>query len=113
MALIAIERFMGYSTLWTTKMQFSLATVLAIAALSTSALACQCSVNGNWDNARTQSCCNELGGIFQNGHDCLASSISEHLSQFRSCCGGQSDCDYPSLQEEELDAAAPGEKPAL
>ncbi|KAF3491805.1 uncharacterized protein GIQ15_01322 [Arthroderma uncinatum] len=78
-------------------MQFSNILIAAMAMLSTSALACKCYVNGNQDTAKTQSCCGQLGGIFANGNDCAASSISEHLSNFRSCCGGQSDCDYPRV----------------
>ncbi|EEQ28201.1 conserved hypothetical protein [Microsporum canis CBS 113480] len=76
-------------------MQFANIFITAIAMLTTSAVACKCFVNGNQDNARTESCCGQLSGIFNNGDDCAASSISEHLSNFRSCCGGQSDCDYP------------------
>ncbi|KAE8339937.1 hypothetical protein BDV24DRAFT_134767 [Aspergillus arachidicola] len=51
-----------------------------------------------------------FNGVFRGGNDCLASSISERLSNFRRCCGGQSDCDYPhlaetaaGLEEQELD----------
>ncbi|KAI1951258.1 hypothetical protein LOZ57_001813, partial [Ophidiomyces ophidiicola] len=61
---------------------------------------CKCYVNGNRDDGRTESCCRQLGGVFRFGNDCLAGSISEHLSNFRRCCGGQSDCDYPGLDED-------------
>ncbi|KAI8631686.1 hypothetical protein F5Y19DRAFT_424566 [Xylariaceae sp. FL1651] len=77
-------------------MQLTRFVVAAIAAmLSSSALACKCISNGVEDVARTESCCGELSGVFQDGNDCEASSISEHLSNFRDCCGGQSDCDFP------------------
>ncbi|KAI0012688.1 hypothetical protein F4779DRAFT_567586 [Xylariaceae sp. FL0662B] len=84
------------------KMQFSKITAVAIATmLSNPALACKCYVNGAQDVARTQSCCSQQGGVFQDGNDCQAASISEHLSGFRSCCGGQSDCDFPAADEAE------------
>ncbi|EFX01836.1 hypothetical protein CMQ_8302 [Grosmannia clavigera kw1407] len=68
---------------------------IALAAmLSTPVLACKCQVGGSEDVARTQDCCGRLNGVFRYGNDCEASSISQHLSNFRSCCGGQSDCDY-------------------
>ncbi|KAL7628429.1 hypothetical protein AAE478_002632 [Parahypoxylon ruwenzoriense] len=80
-----------------------IAAVAVATILSTPALACKCYVNGNQDTARTQSCCNQLGGNFLNGNDCQAASISEHLSNFRSCCGGQSDCDFPAAEEAEAE----------
>ncbi|KAI1085131.1 hypothetical protein F5B20DRAFT_575596 [Whalleya microplaca] len=80
------------------KMQFSQIFVLAVAAISTPALACKCYVNGNQDNGKTQSCCSQQGGNFVSGNDCQAASISEHLSNFRSCCGGSSDCDFPDKE---------------
>ncbi|KAA8646128.1 hypothetical protein EYZ11_005517 [Aspergillus tanneri] len=81
-------------------MQFSSIFTMAVAVmLSAPTLACKCFVNGNQDVGRTQSCCNSLSGVFRGGNDCLASSISERLSNFRRCCGGQSDCDYPHLAE--------------
>ncbi|KAH8734489.1 hypothetical protein BGZ61DRAFT_527826 [Ilyonectria robusta] len=47
------------------------------------------------------SCCNDLGGVWQFGNDCRASSISEHLRGFDLCCKGQgSDCDYPHKRDE-------------
>ncbi|KAI5862512.1 hypothetical protein GGS23DRAFT_597317 [Durotheca rogersii] len=70
-----------------------LAAVAVAAFLTAPALACKCFVDGGQDDARTQSCCGELNGITA-GDDCRANSISEHLSDFRSCCGGQSDCDF-------------------
>ncbi|KAE8418985.1 hypothetical protein BDV36DRAFT_294634 [Aspergillus pseudocaelatus] len=83
-------------------MQISSIFILTVAAmLSAPALACKCNVNGNQDAGKTRSCCNSLNGVFHGGNDCLASSISERLSNFRKCCGGQSDCDYPHLAEAE------------
>ncbi|GAB1191288.1 hypothetical protein APSETT444_000460 [Aspergillus pseudonomiae] len=82
------------------KMQFSsIFTITVVAMLSAPALACKCYVNGNQDAGKTRSCCNSLNGVFRGGNDCLASSISERLSNFRRCCGGQSDCDYPHLAQ--------------
>ncbi|KAL4746938.1 hypothetical protein BDW72DRAFT_197197 [Aspergillus terricola var. indicus] len=77
------------------------ATLSLLALLSTPSLACKCFVNNRQDNSRTESCCRQLNGVFRDGNDCAANSISERLSQFRSCCGGQSDCDFPRLAEEE------------
>jgi uncharacterized membrane protein len=83
-------------------MRFLSLTAVAVAAmLSVPALSCKCFVNGNADNGRTESCCNDLHGVFRFGNDCAASSISEHLSNFRRCCGGQSDCDYPKTEQTE------------
>ena len=50
--------------------------------------------------ALTKPCCGKLSGTVS-GNDCTASSISEHLSDFRNCCGDQSDCDYPSKRDAE------------
>lgn len=69
--------------------------------LSTPALACKCYTNGHVVTADTRRCCGQLNGVFRGGNDCLASSISEHLSNFRACCGGHSDCDYPDILENE------------
>lgn len=89
---------------------YYMAVVAAAAVLATPALACKCFVNGNQDDGKTQSCCNELNGVFRYGNDCAASSISEHLSNFRSCCGGQSDCDYPKEADEEEEKAGDGQQ---
>ncbi|GFF34946.1 hypothetical protein IFM46972_04405 [Aspergillus udagawae] len=85
-------------------MQFSSIATVAIAALLTApSLACKCYVNGNRDDGRTHSCCDRFRGVFWYGNDCKAGSISEHLSDFRNCCGGSSDCDYPGLALEETE----------
>ncbi|KZV92842.1 hypothetical protein EXIGLDRAFT_717812 [Exidia glandulosa HHB12029] len=77
-----------------------LAIVLLAVAAAFPAEACKClDVGGGNNVGNTQNCCASLGGSFQGGNDCAASSISEHLSNFRSCCqsrGSQtSDCDFP------------------
>ncbi|RYP36576.1 hypothetical protein DL767_003280 [Monosporascus sp. MG133] len=74
-------------------------TILFSSTIFTPTLACKCFVNGIQDDAGTMRCCVQLNGVFRNGNDCLASSISERLSNFRACCGGNSDCDYPSPDE--------------
>lgn len=71
------------------------AKIIAIAFAAT-AMACKCG-----DRSRTKACCDGLSGEYV-GNDCKASSISEHLSNFRSCCLGKSDCDYPHKREDEL-----------
>ncbi|KAH9910778.1 uncharacterized protein BXZ73DRAFT_57767 [Epithele typhae] len=73
--------------------------VLAVAA-AIPTQACKCiDSNGSQNVGNTKTCCASLNGAFLNGNDCNASSISEHLSNFRSCCeshGSQtSDCDFP------------------
>ncbi|ORY59154.1 uncharacterized protein BCR38DRAFT_304213, partial [Pseudomassariella vexata] len=70
-----------------------IATVAVAAMLSTTGLACKCFTNGNPNDGQTRTCCSQYHGVFH-GNDCAASSISEHLRGFRSCCGGQSDCDF-------------------
>jgi hypothetical protein len=81
-------------------MHFSNVPALAIAALLiTPSLACKCYLNGKKNTPKTKNCCIKEHGVFQDGNDCKASSISEHLSAFRNCCGGQSDCDFPSEKE--------------
>lgn len=82
-------------------MQFSTIVLSAIAFFA-GAEACKCLNNGggvNW--GASEACCHQQNGSWRNGNDCAASSISEHLSNFRSCCkrsGAQtSDCDYPRL----------------
>ena len=80
-------------------MRFSTLTI-AITALMAGAQACQC-VNNGADIEKTRDCCERLGGNFVNGKDCQASSISEKLSNFRSCCrerGMTSDCDCPTCK---------------
>lgn len=82
-------------------MQLSSIITLTIAAiLSGPTLACKCTTNGSEDSARTESCCGSLSGTYSDG-DCAAGSISESLSDFRSCCGGLSDCDFPKKREDE------------
>lgn len=77
-------------------MHFSCVAATAIAAmLSAPSLACQCFSGDRVDVGKTHGCCNGLGGVFVNGDNCQAGSISERLSNFRRCCDGQSDCDYP------------------
>ena len=71
----------------------ALATVLAI-----SAEACKCNVDHVNHNARTQLCCESLGGVYKSG-DCAANSIANQLSGFSKCChagGFVSDCKCPS-----------------
>lgn len=68
--------------------------------LAATGQACKCNPGGVENVAQTQFCCTQLGGVFQDGNDCEASSISEHLSNFRSCCGGSSDCDFPTKRDE-------------
>ncbi|KAF9065654.1 hypothetical protein BDP27DRAFT_1228647 [Rhodocollybia butyracea] len=77
-----------------------LAFVLVAIVAAIPAHACKCLDAGGSNNVgNTQSCCGSLGGSFQDGNDCAAGSISEHLSNFRSCCEGDgsvtSDCDFP------------------
>ncbi|KAL2204637.1 hypothetical protein CC79DRAFT_916004 [Sarocladium strictum] len=68
-----------------------------VAMLSVPTEACKCyRTEGGQNKGATHKCCNDLGGVFLNGNDCNAGSISEHLRQFDRCCKGQgSDCDYP------------------
>ncbi|THU92372.1 hypothetical protein K435DRAFT_862546 [Dendrothele bispora CBS 962.96] len=72
--------------------------LLVIMTLVSSSAACKCVTNGANQVGATESCCNSLGGDF-NTDDCAAGSISEHLSNFRSCCQSSgavtSDCDFP------------------
>ncbi|KAL0467555.1 hypothetical protein QR685DRAFT_481025 [Neurospora intermedia] len=80
-------------------MQFSTVLLSAIAFFA-GAEACKClAFGGNYDLGASHSCCDQQHGSWRNGNDCAASSISEHLSNFRTCCksrGSQtSDCDYP------------------
>ncbi|KAH9932129.1 uncharacterized protein BXZ73DRAFT_101504 [Epithele typhae] len=75
--------------------------VVLAAAAAIPAQACKCiDSNGGQNAVNTQFCCASLDGSFQFGDDCAASSISQHLSNFRSCCrirGSQtSDCNFPS-----------------
>lgn len=79
----------------------NIAAVALAAMMSTPALACKCFVNGRPNSARTRTCCRRYDGVFRGGNDCLASSISEDLRGFRSCCGGRSDCDFPRIAEDE------------
>jgi hypothetical protein len=85
-------------------MQFLNLFLVAAATLSiTEACKCVAGSNGVADPAKTQSCCDFLGGTFQFGDDCQADSISGDLSTFASCCrdfdnaqAGGSDCDCPT-----------------
>ncbi|KAH9917115.1 uncharacterized protein BXZ73DRAFT_105593 [Epithele typhae] len=48
--------------------------------------ACKCLGKKGHNNVQhTHKCCNQLDGSFQGGNDCEASSISEHLREFRAC----------------------------
>ena len=70
----------------------------ALLAVVASVEACKCMNGGTVDTGVTQGCCGSLKGNFRNGNDCQAGSISEHLSNFWSCCsnsGRRSDCDCP------------------
>ncbi|KAJ7743891.1 hypothetical protein B0H14DRAFT_3514802 [Mycena olivaceomarginata] len=60
----------------------------------------------------TQPCCAQLNGNYNSANgDCAAGSISEHLSNFRSCCQTwqlnnvrlTSDCDFPKRALEDLE----------
>ncbi|KAA8629567.1 hypothetical protein SMACR_08681 [Sordaria macrospora] len=82
-------------------MQFSTILLSAIAFFA-GAEACKClNSGGGFNKGASEACCHQQNGSWRNGNDCAASSISEHLSNFRSCCknsGAQtSDCDYPRL----------------
>ncbi|KAK7962798.1 uncharacterized protein PG986_003623 [Apiospora aurea] len=70
--------------------------IAALAMLTGTGLACQCFTDGKPDDARTKTCCREQDGTFIKPGQCQVSSISEHLKEFRACCGGHSDCDFPS-----------------
>lgn len=72
----------------------NIAAIAITAMMASPAIACKCFRGGRKDNAATQRCCRRYSGVFRGGDDCLASSISEDLRGFRSCCGGQSDCDF-------------------
>ena len=62
--------------------------LLAVAAmLSVPICTCKCKDgSGNAVDGATESCCAEVGGVWQDGNDCQASSISELLSNFETCC---------------------------
>ncbi|KAJ7238688.1 hypothetical protein C8J57DRAFT_113625 [Mycena rebaudengoi] len=87
-------------------MQLSNIFLVAIAAFASTSYACKCVINGGSHPEATQPCCSQLGGNYNSGNgDCAAGSISEHLSNFRSCCNTwllnnqplTSDCDFPGL----------------
>lgn len=81
-------------------MYFNRIAIAAVASmLATTGLACQCFVNGSPADSLTEVCCAQENGVFEAPGQCMASSISESLSGFRSCCGGQSDCDFPTKKE--------------
>ena len=82
------------------KMQFN-TILITLFALLASSDACKCVQGGSHPKA-TKACCNKLDGNFVGGNDCAAGSISEHLSEFRTCCKGKgftSDCDFPLTDE--------------
>ncbi|KAH6991155.1 hypothetical protein BKA56DRAFT_727187 [Ilyonectria sp. MPI-CAGE-AT-0026] len=83
-------------------MQFFQLALFGLAAMVSVSDACKCyRTNGGTNNGATHKCCNDLGGVWQFGNDCRASSISEHLRGFDLCCKGQgSDCDYPHKRDE-------------
>jgi hypothetical protein len=58
--------------------------LLAVAAmLSVPTNACKClDGSGNAVDSATSTCCRSVGGVFQDGNDCKASSISESLSGY-------------------------------
>ncbi|KAF9066378.1 hypothetical protein BDP27DRAFT_1227569 [Rhodocollybia butyracea] len=77
-----------------------LAFVLVAVLAAIPAHACKCLDPGGANNVgNTHNCCSKLNGSFQDGNDCAANSISEHLSNFRTCCERSgsvtSDCDFP------------------
>ncbi|KAF8212617.1 hypothetical protein K438DRAFT_1957234 [Mycena galopus ATCC 62051] len=83
--------------------------LVAIVALATTSHACKCVINGGSHPEATGPCCSELSGNFDSSDgDCAAGSISEHLSNFRSCCQTwflnnvalTSDCDFPGALAE-------------
>ncbi|KAF2468390.1 uncharacterized protein BDR25DRAFT_56839 [Lindgomyces ingoldianus] len=77
---------------------FKLIAVVTATILSTTE-ACKCLIGGSSSPIGTHACCNQIGGNFQFGDDCQASSIANSLSSFHSCCrgiGGPSDCGCPS-----------------
>ncbi|KIK53614.1 hypothetical protein GYMLUDRAFT_250202 [Collybiopsis luxurians FD-317 M1] len=86
-------------------MQFSsIFFAVIIAALASTSNACKCVINGGSHPEATGPCCSQLNGDFDSSDgDCAAGSISEHLSNFRSCCQTwllnnvplTSDCDFP------------------
>ncbi|KAJ7342331.1 hypothetical protein DFH08DRAFT_811425 [Mycena albidolilacea] len=94
-------------------MQLSNIFLVAIAALVSTSDACKCVINGGSHPEATQPCCSQLSGNYNSGNgDCAAGSISEHLSNFRSCCTTfelnnvalTSDCDFPKLADlEQID----------
>lgn len=79
------------------EMQFhNLVLMFAASILVIPSEACKCDVDGQAVTVYTQGCCQTLGGVFQYGNDCAASSISDILSEFQWCCMGvnaNSDCD--------------------
>ena len=62
--------------------------LLAVAAmLSIPTNACKClDGSGKAVDSATNDCCISVNGVFQDGNDCKASSISESLSGFETCC---------------------------
>lgn len=91
--LTSLARLVFLSPYYTThNMKLFHLSLLAVAALLSSAEACKCIKNGQKQNAVTESCCKAFGGIFEFGEDCRASSISERLTNFSACCGNSAAC---------------------
>ncbi|KAJ7851308.1 hypothetical protein B0H14DRAFT_2355305 [Mycena olivaceomarginata] len=68
-------------------MQFSNIFFVVIAVFASTSNACKCAINGGSHPEATQPCCAQLQGNYNpSTGDCAASSISEHLSNFRACC---------------------------
>jgi hypothetical protein len=92
-----------HTYLSTSKMQlFNLMLVAAASTLSVEA--CKCvNPNGGANNVdRTRFCCKQNSGTFVSD-DCRAGSISNRLSNFKTCCRGKdlnSDCSCPTCREE-------------
>ncbi|KAH9905090.1 uncharacterized protein BXZ73DRAFT_61724 [Epithele typhae] len=81
-------------------MKFLAALLLLAVAVALPVEACKClGKKGHLNTGNTKTCCKQLNGAFRDGNDCEASTISEHLREFRSCCeshnSATSDCDFP------------------
>lgn len=78
-------------------MQFNIL-LISLTALASVSSACKCLHSKGIGKGTTKWCCQDLGGTFQYGEDCKASTISNKLSSFDSCCRTKqmwSDCRYP------------------
>ena len=60
--------------------------LLASTMITAPALACKCIMRGQNVISATKWCCELSDGEFQYGEDCKASSISENLDRFSTCC---------------------------